>query len=118
MTIDQFHYKTYDDKHYNCAHFVNEVWKALTGQDISLGMQGFTVGRENRKMTLSHLRIFKQISKPITPSIAFMQAPDKTHVGIFYKGKIFHLSKGGVRLENLDTASFGFKKVRFYICSV
>ena len=117
MNLDIFFCKVYHKKNYNCAHFVAEVWKYLTGEDISYKLNCFFEPEASRKFKLSDGKNFKRVNPSNdTFSIALMQRAGHTpHVGIFINGRILHIHENGVECQPVDVASRGFKRVRYYI---
>jgi hypothetical protein len=117
MGLDAFFMRKYDKNNYNCAHFVVEVYKHLTGRDITAEMQGFLFPIGEREASLSLRRTFKETAKPIETSIVLFQgrrvAP---HVGIYLNRKVFHLTESGVYHMPVEVVKIGFKTVRFFSC--
>ena len=117
MSIDIFLEKQYNEDSYNCAHFVTEVWKELTGEDISSKMDGFLLPPSDRYTRLEKRKAFRRIENPLTPCIVLLQGRKQTpHVGIFFKRRVLHITKRGVQYMPLEIARVGFKSVRFYVC--
>jgi len=118
MSIDKYLDKVYDEKNYNCSHFAAEVWKDLTGIDISnLIGQVYTSRRANaHKAELRQfLGAFQALEKPVSPCIALFILPRKTtHVGIVLDGRILHIGPKGVEWTFAETIMINFKKVRYY----
>lgn len=84
-------------KGYTCHEFVCEAWKKITGKELVLKKR-------------------KQIKVPESPCIVLLYNNDRSdsHVGIFYEGRIVHLSVRGVQYIPLEYVKIGFKKVSFY----
>lgn len=117
MTIDAYLNRTYNRKTYNCAHLVCEVWKDLTGDDISVALRGFLNGRGEGRAVLSDLRKFKRLTAPQSPCIVLFHANRQApHVGIFLRGRVLHIQPRGVEFQPLDVVSLGFKRIGFYLC--
>lgn len=115
MSIDKFFFRIYNRKTYNCAHLACEVWKHLTGEDLSKQMQGFFAGRGETKAVLKDLRGFVRLPKPVSPCIVLLQAPRLApHVGIFLKGRVIHIQPRGVEFQPIEIVSNNFTKVGFY----
>ena len=98
----------YDKQRYCCEHFLIDVYRALTGVDLSdkLLTRGFFTARQ--------LRNFKQVDTPKQLTIVLFRDANKAHVGLWYDNKVLHLSEQGVLLQPLDVAKMGFKRVDFY----
>lgn len=115
MSIDVFFNKRYDRRSYNCAHFVCEVWKHITGEDLSAKLTGFLKAPEDRRAVLSDLRSFKRLQAPESPCVALMQRRGSApHVGIFLRGRVLHIHEMGVEFQPIDVASRGFERIGFY----
>ena len=101
MSIDDYLERNYDIDKQNCGHFVVEVWKDLTGQNIA-GVCAAFLDAEMTKTRMEAREGLMHIRKPESPCIVVMKSPHtETHVGVYIKGKILHLSENGVRYEPL-----------------
>lgn len=115
MSIDEFFKRKYDRRNYNCAHFVCEVWKATTGEDLAHKLRGFLQAPEDRRAVLSDLRSFERLQAPESPCLALMQRRGSApHVGMFLRGRVLHIHEMGVEFQPIDVASRGFEKIGFY----
>lgn len=115
MSIDKFFNRTYERNHYNCAHFVCEVWKDLTGQDISGSMSGFLVPMKERHALPTLRRYFERLEGPRSPCIVLMQRPRYApHVGIYLRGRVLHIQEHGVEFQPIDVATIGFTQIGYY----
>ncbi len=115
MSIDRFFFRTYHTTNYNCAHFACEVWESLTGQNLSIFMAGFLTGVGERRAILSNVRNFKRLKYPQSPCFALFQTSRMpAHVGIYIRGRIFHIQKRGVEYQPISVVLMGFKEVSFF----
>lgn len=91
---------------YTCNEFACEAWQVITGQDLTQRLNDH----------LNGIGEFEEIKQPVSPCIAFFSVNDSlpTHVGIFYNGKILHLSPRGVQYIPREFVMIGFKYARFY----
>ena len=91
---------------YTCNEFACEAWQKITGEDLSKRLNDH----------LNGVGSFKELVASESPCIAFFSINKKlgTHVGVFYKGKILHLSMRGVQYVPLEFVMIGFREVRFY----
>ena len=116
MNLDKFFLKVYDKNNYNCAHFVADVWKEITGEDITWKLSGFLRPKTERTVSRELARIFTRVpysSKEL--SIVLMQRAGHTpHVGILHNGRIFQLTELGAEYSERDVACRGFQRVRYY----
>jgi uncharacterized protein YycO len=109
--------KEYDDKNYNCSHFVVDAYREITGIDISDLLLGFMCERQDRKVFHSVRENFGQINVTKNKTlICLMSNNHEKHAGVFYKNKILHLRKNGVEYQTVSVATRFFKKVNFYEC--
>jgi hypothetical protein len=115
MSLDVFFKKRYDVNHYNCSHFVGDVYKFLTGRDITQGLSCFMKDRKSRFASIAIKNFFKRIDTPQDPCIVLMHRPKfAPHVGVFTKGKIIHITQKNVEFVNISVATRGFTIIRYY----
>lgn len=100
----------YDKDNYHCEHFLIDIYRELTGIDLShkLLVSGF--------FNIKNLRNFRKIIQPKSLSIVLFRDKNKAHVGLWYDNKVLHLDTKGVLLQPLDVVKIGFKRVDFYEC--
>lgn len=91
---------------YTCNEFACEAWQQITNENLT----------ERLNNHLNGIGDFEHLSKPISPCIAFFSRNSKssTHVGLFFQGKILHLSPRGVQYVPLEYVMLVFKTVSFY----
>lgn len=118
MNVDIYFGRRYDSTSYNCGHFVCDVWRDITGQDIRAPMGGFLAGPGKRQAIRADLKVFKRLEGPSSPSIVLFQGfRQPPHVGIYWRGRVLHISKEyGVRFDRIEFAGAGAKKTSFYTC--
>lgn len=117
-SIDPLLDRRFDRNYYQCAHFTDEAWGHLTEGDLKPAIKGLLLPVDEKYVDVAAMyRFFKNIAKPITPSVVFMFRDGiSPHLGVFWKRRILHLTESGVRYETPDIASLGFTKVRYYVC--
>lgn len=109
-----FHYEY--SQSFHCVHFAIEAAKYLYQKDYSLSFIGLTNSlddaiRTSRSTVIQNTRI----DKPKEGCIVLMTYhTGNSHVGIFYKHRIFHLCEQGVQRITLEQARPLFKRIRFY----
>lgn len=105
MSIDNLLDRVWS-KNYTCNEFACEAWKQITGKDLSKRMFSYLNGKGR----------FKRLDKPISPCLVFFtnNARSASHVGLFYEGKLLHLSPKGVQYIPLELVAMNFKETRFY----
>lgn len=116
--IDPLFSRRYSAARYNCAHFVIEAWRTITGQDVEDKLRGVLCAPTQRRLDLDRLRGVEFLAAPKSPCFVLMQRPrGLAHVGIWYKERVLHLlESGGVQYMPLEIASLGFNRVRFFLC--
>lgn len=113
--------KEFSWRHYNCWDFLRDVWLDATGQDLGsrkppeVSKDGFRRAFVEQQGDVEN-KLLQRIMEPVTPCVALLERPGvMSHVGIFMKGKLFHLHPDkGVVLEPMEVASLGFQQVKFY----
>lgn len=108
----RFLLKSYDAKRYNCGHFVADVWKELTGENI----EGFCcsfVSDSNQFLEIIKQR--EKLREPIPPCVVIMQSGMAIpHAGIVISpDQILHLDENGAKLESLTILKTLFR-MKFY----
>lgn len=93
-------------QHYTCNEFAIEAWQEITGENLAVRLNQFLNGGDG----------FLELKGPESPCIVFMsfQAKGPTHVGLFYCGKVLHLTGRGVQFVHLDVLKTYFNHLRFY----
>lgn len=111
QSVDNYFGEIYNRKANNCLHFAAKVWADQTNVEFQ-GVFDFLHG----KCSLSTAKKFKYLKKPHSPCIAVFKGKFETHIGIYIRGKILHLTESGVLFQRIEDASISFYKVRFYTC--
>ena len=106
----------YDRNNFHCVHFVIHATKEIFGLDYSPCFVGLTGSIDETLQTSRNTVIQnKRLEKPIEGCIVLMTYhTGNSHVGIFYKHRIFHLCEQGVQRITLEQARPLFKRIRFY----
>lgn len=116
-STDKYFGRKYGRRSYNCARFACDVWRDLTGQDLSDALQGMMAGRGDARAVVSQLRQFARLEAPVDPCLALFQFHrESPHVGVFVRGKVLHITAGGVQYQPVCVIGLGAKKVGFYAC--
>jgi hypothetical protein len=102
-------------KRYNCLDFAREVWRYLTGEDITDALQLLQGDFERRRVTKYGMRRFRRLERPETPCFVVLKHPYSVpHVGIYLDAKVLHLNATHVDYQPLRVVMLGFQTVRFY----
>lgn len=117
-SIDCLFGRDFDRNKYQCAHFTKDAWEHLTGFDLTPALRGLLKPVKEKFVDIKQMRKYlKNVKKPVSPSVIFMfRRGISPHLGVYYNGRILHLTEVGVRYEQVSVATFGFKKVRYYVC--
>lgn len=117
MSIDKLMSKRYDRNTYNCAHLAVDVWLELTGKDISGPMDGFLLPTRTRHVPRRSRQKWARHKKAVSPCIVLMRRKNTPpHVGVYFNGKIVHISGQGVQYQPPDVVTRGFTVIRYYSC--
>lgn len=114
--INQLFRCDYDPQKYHCVHFVIEAARVLYNKDYSSSFIGL-IGPLDDTVKTSRSTVIqnKRLEKPIEGCIVLMTYfNESSHVGLFYRHRIFHLTEMGVQRITLEQAKPMFKRMRFY----
>ena len=115
--IDALFGKIHNDDTYNCAHFVADAYKHLTGREIMEDLQTFLRPPEKRTAPLSMRHRWRRLRYPKDGCVVLLRRPrTPSHVGLWYEGKVIHLTAQGVQFQPVDIAAMGYKTTGFYSC--
>lgn len=104
MNLDQFLDRTWS-QNYTCNEFACEVWKHITGEDLTERLNAFLNGNGS----------FTPLQMPESPCLAFFTRKGAaSHIGLYVDGRLFHLTGQGVHFVELEIVAGGFQQPRFY----
>lgn len=104
MSLDKFMDCTYDRINYNCGHFACDVWKDITGEDISAKMLPLIECLDVKKIPIRAKNQFVKLDKKESPCLVLMRSiTSSLHIGVYHNGNIIHLREDSVT-ENLPFA--------------
>lgn len=115
-SIDPLLDRKFDRDNYHCVHLLIDAGKHLFNYDFSHCFLGLT-GSLNTTLspTKGGMSQGESASKPVDGTIVLMMTLDnRHHVGLYYCGRVLHLSEMGTRFETLRSIKRQYKKVRFY----
>ncbi|WP_245146045.1 hypothetical protein [Acinetobacter pittii] len=115
-SIDCLLDRHYDPQHYHCVHFLLEAAQYLFNQDYSSSFIGLT-GSLHETLKTSRNTVIKnrKLEKPIDGSIVLMTNQNQSsHVGLFYCGRVLHLTEAGAHFLPLITLNRFYKRKRYY----
>lgn len=118
-SIDALLDRRYDSKNYHCVHFLIEAAKYLLNQDYSASFLGLTGDLSQSIQTSRNTTIKnKRLEKPKHGCIVLMtNLLNSSHVGLFYCGRVLHLSESGVYFQELRSLERNYSRFRFYEAS-
>lgn len=118
-SIDALLDRQYDPKKYHCVHFLIEAAQYLFDKDYSASFLGLTGDlaksiQTSRDTTIKN----KRIERPKDGCIVLMtNLLNSSHVGLFYCGRVLHLSEIGVHFQELRSLERNYSRFRFYEAS-
>ena len=118
-SIDALLDRQYDPKKYHCVHFLIEAAQYLFEKDYSASFLGLTGDLKQGIQTSRDTTIKnKRIERPKDGCIVLMtNLLNSSHVGLFYCGRILHLSEIGVHFQELRSLERNYSRFRFYEAS-
>lgn len=118
-SIDPLLTRHYDPESYHCVHFLIEAGQYLFDQDYSDSFIGLTSSlHESLKVSRHTVMRHRQIDQPVDGTIVLMtNVKQSSHVGLFYCGRVLHLSEIGVHFQELRSLERNYSRFRFYEAS-
>lgn len=118
-SIDALLDRQYDSKKYHCVHFLIEAAQYLFEKDYSESFLGLTGDLKQSIQTSRDTTIKnKRIERPKDGCIVLMtNLLNSSHVGLFYCGRVLHLSEIGVHFQELRSLERNYSRFRFYEAS-
>ena len=118
-SIDALLDRQYDSKKYHCVHFLIEAAQYLFDKDYSESFLGLTGDLKQSIQTSRDTTIKnKRIERPKDGCIVLMtNLLNSSHVGLFYCGRVLHLSEIGVHFQELRSLERNYSRFRFYEAS-
>ncbi|MBK0410110.1 hypothetical protein [Acinetobacter pittii] len=115
-SIDCLLDRHYDPQHYHCVHFLLEAAQYLFNQDYSSSFIGLTGSLHETLKTSRNTAVKnRRIDHPIDGSIVLMTNQNQSsHVGLFYCGRVLHLTELGVHYLNIQVLKKFYKRIRYY----
>ncbi|MCP0910788.1 MULTISPECIES: hypothetical protein [Acinetobacter] len=118
-SVDALLDRQYDPKKYHCVHFLIEAAQYLFEKDYSESFLGLTGDLKQSIQTSRDTTIKnKRIERPKDGCIVLMtNLLNSSHVGLFYCGRVLHLSEIGVHFQELRSLGRAYSRFRFYEAS-
>ena len=118
-SIDALLDRKYDPEKYHCVHFLIEAADYIFGLDYSDSFVGLTTSlHETLRTSRLNARQGRRINTPVDGTVILMtNANQSSHVGLFYCGRVLHLSENGVYFQELRSLERNYSRFRFYEAS-
>lgn len=98
---------------YDCLDLVCDVWEAHTGERIRDRL-GDLLASDGRRIGNARAG-FRRLPEPADPCIVvFHSDRSDPHVGVFLRGRVFHLLGRSPEFTEPDVAARGFTRVRYF----
>jgi hypothetical protein len=104
--VDKYLNRNYDFNRYNCGHFVADIWKDLTGEDISIICDSFLEGKLESFRQKRQDR--ERLANPPDNGVCVVlmrNSSNDIHAGVWIDGQILHLTESGAKYEPLENIS-------------
>ena len=118
-SIDPLLTRHYNPENYHCVNFLIDAAQYLFEQDYSDSFIGLTSSLHESLKTSRHTVIQnRRIAEPTDGTIVLMtNVKQSSHVGLFYCGRVLHLSENGVYFQELRSLERNYSRFRFYEAS-
>jgi hypothetical protein len=115
-SIDYLLDRQYDRENYHCVHFVIEAGQYLFGYDFTDNFLGLSKPLDSNGHPSKHtVKNSERVQAPKDGTVVLMTKLDnRLHVGLYYAGRVLHLSKSGVRYQSIRQLEREYKRLRFY----
>ena len=115
-SIDPLLDRQHDRVSYHCVHFVIEAGQYLFGSDFTDNFLGLSKPLDSNGNPSRHtVKNSERVQAPTDGTVVLMNKLDnRLHVGLYYAGRVLHLSKGGVRYQSIRQLEREYKRLRFY----
>lgn len=115
-SIDCLLDRQHDRENYHCVHFVIEAGKYLFGYDFADNFLGLSKPLDSNGNPSRHtVKNSNRAQAPTDGTVVLMTKLDnRLHVGLYYAGRVLHLSKSGVRYQSIRQLQREYKRLRFY----
>jgi hypothetical protein len=100
---------------YNCWAFSREIWLELTGKNLGNQTPARRDPQEYKNKAEEFSQKLQRLESPAEPCLVLFQRPRlEPHIGVYYKGKVLHLTQSGAYYMPLHEVSLGYLSVSFY----
>ena len=115
-SIDCLLDRRHDRVSYHCVHFVIEAGQYLFEYDFTDNFLGLSKPLDSNGNPSRHtVKNSERVQAPKDGTVVLMTKLDnRLHVGLYYAGRVLHLSKSGVRYQSTRQLQREYKRLRFY----
>lgn len=114
--IDELMGMKFDIQTSNCWHFTQKAWQKLMKEDLPDLTPTIASGGRIISQTAKYKKVYELLANPAPICLALMErAPWNPHIGVYYYGRIMHLTERGVQFVSPSVAKRGFEKVSYYL---
>lgn len=107
FSVDKYLDRQFNAQTYNCWSFVREVWADLTKSDL---------GHQTPESANNLICSLCRTPAPTDPCLVLLAKQNQEpHVGIYYQGRLLHLSKTGPEYRPLNQVTLLYKEVQYYV---
>jgi cell wall-associated NlpC family hydrolase len=102
----------------NCWHLVRDFWYELHGVQLPDHTPS-NVWQQGNAAAEAAAVSYRELTAPADPCIVLLRFPRGTpHVGVYYQGRVLHITPYGAFYQTLDTLQRGWRTCQFYVpCS-
>ena len=120
-SIDALLDRQYNAKHYHCVHFVLDAAQYLFDKDYSdyfISLRGeFSPELKKRHIDYDYTETV-ELTMPADGCVVLMtNMLNQAHVGLFYQGRVLHISEHGVRFQTIRTLANHYTGFKYYVAN-
>jgi hypothetical protein len=113
--VDPYLNRTFSFSSYNCWHFVQDVWKDLTGVDLGNQVpDDKSIASYNTRATDFSKKLTKLPNKKDPCIVLMLRDRTQPHIGVYYKGRLLHLGPRGAEYRPLEHVTGPYQTIEFY----
>ena len=114
--IDLFS-KQYNKQTYHCVHFAVDVWKKVTGNDLSKQFAPLMKPLTSAIAVTTVWDGFTEVYSPSSPCVVLMRSAVRDpHMGVYSDGRILHIRQTGPHSAVIPQLELEYPHMRFFVC--
>lgn len=114
MDFDRFLGRVYDKKTSTCFDLVADFYDHNLGIDLRSALPAFSAPGKHHADRSRFTRLHKPVDLCLCVFKPYNTRIEVPHVGIYWKGEVFHIDESGVRFATFELMGLCFASVRFY----